>query len=282
MLSDSVLSDSCKPRDYSPPGSPVHGISQARTLEWVAISFSRQSSWPRNQTHVSCLSCIAGGFFTLWQVMIPKDILPSDLEHLGWGGIEDDRRVKTKRRKEWRKHEGGSPKSNLVSHLLCWKPALPNKCKFDLLGLESHKFDLLGLLISEIFSLVNTAWSTDGWNHRCGISDTEEPQLEKTMYSKGQLSVIQRFLTVWNVSPLNPLCCSRVSCILVKNFKAFSVGSLRQNHLRSLLTNKFPGILDLNHQPRTGSWGRGPGVQESAWLTNSPGTFYTHQFLELT
>ena len=42
----------------------VHGISQARTLEWVAISFSRRSSWPRYQTHVSCVSCIAGGFFT--------------------------------------------------------------------------------------------------------------------------------------------------------------------------------------------------------------------------
>ena len=43
------------------PGSSAHGISQARILEWVAISFFRGSSWPRNQTHVSC---IAGGFFT--------------------------------------------------------------------------------------------------------------------------------------------------------------------------------------------------------------------------
>ena len=38
----------------SPPGSPVHGILQARILEWVAISFSRGSSWPRDQTQVSC------------------------------------------------------------------------------------------------------------------------------------------------------------------------------------------------------------------------------------
>ena len=36
--------------------SSVHGISQARILEWVAISFSRGSSWPRNQTQVSCIS----------------------------------------------------------------------------------------------------------------------------------------------------------------------------------------------------------------------------------
>ena len=46
------------------PGSSVHGILQARILEWVAISYSRGSSQPRDQTHVPCVSCIAGGFFT--------------------------------------------------------------------------------------------------------------------------------------------------------------------------------------------------------------------------
>ena len=48
----------CKPMDYSLPGSSVHGIFQARILEWVAMPSSRGSSWPRNQTHVSCVSCI--------------------------------------------------------------------------------------------------------------------------------------------------------------------------------------------------------------------------------
>ena len=43
------------PMDCSPPGSSVHGISQARMLEWVAISFSRRSSQPRDQTHISCV-----------------------------------------------------------------------------------------------------------------------------------------------------------------------------------------------------------------------------------
>ena len=47
--------------DYSPPGSYIHGIFQARILEWVAISFSRGSSQPRDRNHVSC---IAGRFFT--------------------------------------------------------------------------------------------------------------------------------------------------------------------------------------------------------------------------
>ena len=42
--------------DCSPPGSSVHGILQARILEWVAISFSRGSSRPKDWTHVSCLS----------------------------------------------------------------------------------------------------------------------------------------------------------------------------------------------------------------------------------
>ena len=43
----------CDPMDHSPPGSSVHGISQARILEWVAISSSRGSSWPRDWTQVS-------------------------------------------------------------------------------------------------------------------------------------------------------------------------------------------------------------------------------------
>ena len=45
----------CDPMVCSLPGSSVHGILQARILEWVAISFSRGSSWPRNQTHISCI-----------------------------------------------------------------------------------------------------------------------------------------------------------------------------------------------------------------------------------
>jgi len=53
----------CNPMDCSLPGSPVHGIYQARILEWVAFPFSRGSSQPRDRTQVSC---ITGGFFTIW------------------------------------------------------------------------------------------------------------------------------------------------------------------------------------------------------------------------
>ena len=51
----------CNPMDSSPPGSSVHGISQARLLGWVTISFSRGYSHPRDQTQVPWL---AGRFFT--------------------------------------------------------------------------------------------------------------------------------------------------------------------------------------------------------------------------
>ena len=55
----------CNPMQCSLPGSSVHGISQARILEWVAISSSRGSSPPKDQTHVSCSSpTLAVGFFT--------------------------------------------------------------------------------------------------------------------------------------------------------------------------------------------------------------------------
>ena len=58
-----------------PPGSSVHWSLQARTLEWLAISFSRDSSWPRNWTLVSC---IAGRFFTIWATR--KALYPLNLK----------------------------------------------------------------------------------------------------------------------------------------------------------------------------------------------------------
>ena len=48
-----VVSDSLQPINCSLPGSSVHGILPARILEWVAIPFSRGSSWPRNETQIS-------------------------------------------------------------------------------------------------------------------------------------------------------------------------------------------------------------------------------------
>ena len=63
-VSHSVMS-LCSPMDCSPPGSSVHGILQARILEWIAIPFSRGSSWPRDQIQVSHT---AGRFFIIWAI----------------------------------------------------------------------------------------------------------------------------------------------------------------------------------------------------------------------
>ena len=63
----------CDAMDSSPPGSSVHGIFQARILEWVAIPFSRASSQPRDQTWVSC---IAGSFFTVWAMREASSYFP--------------------------------------------------------------------------------------------------------------------------------------------------------------------------------------------------------------
>ena len=57
----------CYPLDCSPAGSSVHGILQARILEWVAMPSSRGSSRPRNQTHVSYISCIGRQVLYHWR-----------------------------------------------------------------------------------------------------------------------------------------------------------------------------------------------------------------------
>ena len=54
----------CDPLDCSPPRSSVHGILQARILEWVTMPSSRGSSQPRDQTHISLSPALANGFFT--------------------------------------------------------------------------------------------------------------------------------------------------------------------------------------------------------------------------
>ena len=62
-ISCPVMSDSLQPMDCSLPGSSVYEILHARILEWVAIPFSRRSSWSRDQTQVSCT---ASRFLTIW------------------------------------------------------------------------------------------------------------------------------------------------------------------------------------------------------------------------
>ena len=56
----------CDPMDCSPPGSSVHGILQARILEWVAMSSSTGSSWPKDWTYISCVSSIGRQILYHW------------------------------------------------------------------------------------------------------------------------------------------------------------------------------------------------------------------------
>ena len=62
----------CGPTYCSPPHFSVHGILQARIMEWVAVPFTRESSWPRCQTNISCISCIGRVFFTTGTPGKPK------------------------------------------------------------------------------------------------------------------------------------------------------------------------------------------------------------------
>ena len=63
------------PMDYNKQGSSVHGIFQARILGWVVIFSFSGSSWPRDWTCTSCVSCLAGEFFTAEPLGKPWEIL---------------------------------------------------------------------------------------------------------------------------------------------------------------------------------------------------------------
>ena len=70
VKSESEVAQSCPtlsdPMDCNPPGSSVHGIFQAKTLRWVAISLSGGSSQPRDWIYVSCVSCIGRRVLHHW------------------------------------------------------------------------------------------------------------------------------------------------------------------------------------------------------------------------
>ena len=68
LVSQSCLT-LCGPGDCSPPGSSILGISQARVLEWVAISFSRGSSPPRNWTQVYWIARRIHSHWATWEAL---------------------------------------------------------------------------------------------------------------------------------------------------------------------------------------------------------------------
>ena len=74
----------CDPMNCSLPGSFVHGILQARILEWVAIPLSRGSSWPRNRTQISYTT---GRFFTIWTTRKVPMVHQKKKKTWGRGGL---------------------------------------------------------------------------------------------------------------------------------------------------------------------------------------------------
>ena len=95
-----VLSHKVVSMDCSPPGSSVHGIPQARIQEWFAISFSRGSSRPRDQT---CVSCIGRQVLYHWatgETLYKDDSLffssgwRSSTKEIFWSRLPDDSREK--------------------------------------------------------------------------------------------------------------------------------------------------------------------------------------------
>ena len=81
-----VVAQSCPalwdPMDCSPPGSSVHGILQARILEWVVISFPRGSSQPRDWTHISCIGRWILYHWAIWKALLK--FMPEQMGKLGF------------------------------------------------------------------------------------------------------------------------------------------------------------------------------------------------------
>ena len=78
----------CNPKDCRSPGSSVHGISQARILDWDAISFSRRSLWPKDQTCIFCIFGIGGWILYHWATrespFVEWKYFLSESQRLGW------------------------------------------------------------------------------------------------------------------------------------------------------------------------------------------------------
>ena len=89
----------CDPMDCRPPDSSVHGISQARMLEWVAMPSSRASFWSRDQPRISCISCISRRFLYHWEALPSPYSPPNFSRFFCWWRI--DLRRGWRRREVW-------------------------------------------------------------------------------------------------------------------------------------------------------------------------------------
>ena len=131
----------CNPMDCSPPSSSVHGIFLAKILEWVTISSSRESSRPRDWTHVSWFSCIFCNFFLYIYIIACCD------------SIERKQLV----------NEDDTWKVQTMDHLLC---SVVQSCLTlcDPVDCSPPGSSVHGISLAKILEWVTISWTRD-WTH---------------------------------------------------------------------------------------------------------------------
>ena len=124
----------CDPLDSNPPGSSAHGISQARILEWVTISFSRGSSQPIDWMQVSCVSCIGILYhWATWEAL--KNVHNLVESKWPWGEVEKQIFAEA----EILQWEPASESPGGLVKMDCW--SLPmSSCHYDWAGSENLHF----------------------------------------------------------------------------------------------------------------------------------------------
>ena len=157
--------------------SSVHGILQERTLEWVAMPSSRGSSQPRDQTHISLVSCLSRRFLitsAIWEASLLRALSPNTATSWDTGALDSDR---------WTERTHFSPYQD--QWIFLFFPLFPKHVLIEGIGIVPLG-ELLGphfesQLASELlfkqgqqfpWDWVFIPWSCVGWRHLCLRSQT--------------------------------------------------------------------------------------------------------------
>ena len=189
----------CSPMHCSPPGSSVHGILQARILEWVAMPSSERSSQPRDWTCISYVyPALAGGFFIInatWEaLMVPGAIL----KHINGKYLEEFRREKWS---EWCWELGGA-----YTHRCPWIIWLWERVRVDTICIEL-KVGSCGLGILEWVAMPS--------------SRTSSQPRDQTRVSCGSCIASGFFTGVLPGKPITTILCCTVLCLVTQSCLIF-------------------------------------------------------------
>ena len=179
----SIMSNSLQPMDCSPPGSSVHGILQARILEQVAISSSREYSWPRDWTWVSCVFRITDGFVTHWA--IGKAIFLSPLQSCQHTVLKNEPLgLKGSQIWDWAFMTSGPGHSGIVCYQSWWGDCAPAcllprwKVRIFMVAWEQETASSLAIFFSFWswkWTPLNPIWKTGLWGTRFGCLIWADP-----------------------------------------------------------------------------------------------------------